>query len=165
MFSFLTNVKGRQRVYIRQSVREDFPVLAEIHHSSFARGWSDGEFAKLLGNESYVCLTACRKTETPIGFILYRNVLDEAEIITIAVSVSARRKGVAQQLLDASIRNLQFSRVNKYFLEVDENNSEAIALYKKSGFSLVARREGYYSPSEASDEKRPAALVMERQLS
>jgi len=164
LLSFISKLLGEKKVYIRIAEARDLPILSQIHSESFRQGWSDGELGKLISNDTYTCLIARISTSKPVGFILYRNVLDEAEIITIATSSSARRSGVGRKLLQASIRNLQFARAKKYFLEVDETNQPAVNLYKKHAFQIVGKREGYYTPSGEGDEKRPAALVMERQL-
>ena len=40
------------------------------------------------------------------GFVLARLVLDEAEILTIAVAPQAQRKGLGHALMDATLRHL-----------------------------------------------------------
>jgi len=164
MFSLFSNLRRKRKLHVRKAEAHDLSTLAQIHQTSFNQGWSDGELAKLISNDVYACLIATEAHGKPIGFILYRNIVDEAEIITIASSPSVRRKGVGKKLLENSIRNLQFARAKKYFLEVDENNEAAINLYKKYNFQIVGKREGYYAPASGPDQKRPAALVMERQL-
>jgi ribosomal-protein-alanine N-acetyltransferase len=53
------------------------------------------------------------------------------------------------------------SPAKKLFLEVDENNAAAIALYKKHGFAGIGTRKGYYPRPDGT----PAtALVMARDL-
>lgn len=165
MLSLISKFLGEKKIYIREAEARDLPILSQIHNESFRHGWSDGELGKLIANDAYTCLIARITAAKPIGFILYRTVLDEAEIITIATSPSARRSGIGYKLLEASIRKLQFARVKKYFLEVDETNQPAIKLYKRYAFQTVGKREGYYASSTVGDEKRPTALVMERQLS
>jgi len=165
LLSLFSKFRREVKLHIRKAEERDLSILSQIHHESFKHGWSDGELGKLISNDIYTCLIAQERTSQPIGFILYRNIVDEAEIITIAIAKSARRKGIGEKLLETSIRNLQFARVTKYFLEVDETNQSAINLYKKFNFRPVGKRQGYYAPANTSDEKRPAALVMERQLS
>lgn len=147
---------------IEEAKDRDFTNLAEIHHQGFSKGWTDGEFAKLLTSKNYFCLVARKKGQAdkpPSAFIMIRKVADEAEIITIATKKSARRKGVARQLLEAAIRKLQADRITSLFLEVDENNTAAIGLYRKLGFKKISERKGYYT---SSDRDNPTtALVMQ----
>jgi ribosomal-protein-alanine N-acetyltransferase len=52
-------------------------------------------------------------------------------------------------------------RAEALFLEVDETNRPAIALYKRFGFRQVGRRPNYYSSADGSSA---GALVMRRDL-
>ena len=85
----------------------------------------------------------------------------EGEILTIAVARSHRRLGLGWKLLDAVLRELHRERAGALFLEVDETNVGAIALYRRLGFSQVGRRPGYYP---AQGKPASGALVMRRDL-
>ena len=157
---------GRRSV-IEVAGEQDLKHLADIHKASFSRGWSDGEFEALLAQDSYRCLVARKSGKsvaTPAGFVLIKQILDEAEIITIAVKPSARKKGVAARLMGEAIRRMETDRVNALFLEVDEANHSAVALYKRLGFTVMDKRDGYYVKDEAVDSKASAALVMRLDL-
>ena len=152
---------------IQPATEQDYAVLSEIHKTSFSRGWTDGEFEALLAQDAYSCLVARKSGNIDIpaaGFVLIKSVLDEAEIISVATKPSARRKGIAWQLMSAAIRKLSADRVKSVFLEVDINNEAAIRLYKKLGFETLSSRQGYYSDPDGTDNKTSAALVMQLQL-
>jgi ribosomal-protein-alanine N-acetyltransferase len=93
------------------------------------------------------------------GFILSRLVLDEAEILSIAVAPTQRGRGLARQLLDINLRRLAALGARSVFLEVEEGNVSARRLYHRAGFHDIARREAYYPASRGS-----AALVLRRDL-
>ncbi len=78
-----------------------------------------------------------------VGFVAYRVVLDEGEILNLAVEAAARRQGVAAALLGA-VRPL----AAEWFLEVRESNVGARSLYERLGFALCGRRTRYYSDGE-----------------
>lgn len=152
---------------IQTANNQDYSALSEIHAASFSRGWSDGEFEALLAQDTYFCLVARKPgniEKPPAGFVMVKEILDEAEIISIATKPYARRKGVAKQLMAAVIRKLQADRVSQLFLEVDTNNKPAIRLYKNLGFVEVSSRESYYSASLDDPNKPSTALVMQLQL-
>lgn len=153
-----------QDVYIKSVEKADLSSLAQIHAASFSQGWSDGELAKMSDNKNYDCLVAELSKDKPAGFVFVRSILDEAEIITIATSPTARRKGIARQLMRAVIRKLEYDRKSKLFLEVDEANQAAVKLYKSLGFKQIAEREGYYSNSDDESSKKSTALVMQLEL-
>ncbi len=165
--AFMRGYLSRSISLIQPAEKSDLSTLGEIHAASFSHAWSDGELEKMFSNENYLCLVAHppkASKSKPSGFVLVRSVLEEAEIITIATKPSARRKGIARQLMQATIRNLEFDRKTKLFLEVDEANHAAIKLYKSLGFIKVGEREGYYSNTSSQSGKKSTALVMQLEL-
>lgn len=139
-------------------------VLAELHREDFVRPWTDGEFEQLLADDTvfgFAGLETGKGGTRPVGFALARLAAGEAEILTIAVARSHRRAGLGWQLMDAVLRELHAARAEALFLEVDETNLGAIALYRRMGFHQVGKRPRYY---KAADETRTGALVMRRDL-
>jgi ribosomal-protein-alanine N-acetyltransferase len=93
------------------------------------------------------------------GFILSRMVVDEAEILSVAVAPRSRSRGLARRLLDLHLRRLAGLGTRSVFLEVEEGNEPALRLYRRAGFRQVGRREGYYQESRGA-----AALILRRDL-
>jgi ribosomal-protein-alanine N-acetyltransferase len=141
----------------------DSPAIAAIHREDFPRPWTDGEFSSLLGQET-VFGFAARETgrggSPPVGFVLARLAAGEAEILTVAVARAHRRQGLGWRLMDAVLRELHGQRAEALFLEVDETNTAAIALYRRLGFFEVGKRPRYYESANG----RSGALVMRRDL-
>ncbi len=78
------------------------------------------------------------------GFALGRVIVDQAELLTIAVELSERRKGLARRLL-ADLERVAITRgATRCFLEVAADNQAATALYRSAGYREVGRRSGYY---------------------
>ncbi len=76
----------------------------------------------------------------PYGFLVYRQVAaDEHEILNLAVAASARRQGIARQLLRRVL-----SIGGSWFLEVRESNLSARNTYQSAGFQEAGRRPKYY---------------------
>jgi ribosomal-protein-alanine N-acetyltransferase len=132
--------------------------LAAIHASAFPRPWSTLDFERLLGERGVMAdgLFLGRTTK-PSGFVLSRIVLDEAEIITVAIAPEARGKGHARPLLSHHLDALSRRGVARVHLEVEEGNAPAIALYRRLRFQDIGRREGYY---QKADGTKAAALTM-----
>lgn len=166
MIGFLR--KSRIEPIVMDAKSQDASTIASLHGEAFARGWSDGEFQNLINDDHVIGLIARdvkSQPSRPIGFMLVRWVLDEAEILTIAVSKNAQRGGIGFALVDEALRRLHGMRVAALFLEVEEGNQPAIGLYRKMGFKKVGQRDNYYGKTEAaSDQKPKAALVMRRDL-
>lgn len=150
---------------VEELTATDAPAMAAVHREDFARPWSDGEFARLLAQDPVFGFAARREGRggSPLsGFVLARMAAGEAEILTIAVARSARRGGIGRKLMDAVLRRLHAERAEALFLEVDESNASALALYRRLGFREVGKRPGYYAERKGAPPS--TALVMRRDL-
>lgn len=78
-----------------------------------------------------------------IGFIIYSEIYERAEIVDIIIEPAYRNKGYAKSLIKRFLDVLNKS-VNNVTLEVNSSNINAINLYKKLGFEIVAIRKKYY---------------------
>lgn len=117
--------------------------LANLHKLCFPhKPWSAEDFAELKKS-------GCEIIASQNGFIVYRTVLDEAEIITIGVHPDARKAGIASAMLGIMENELKKSGVKSIFLEVAENNIPARELYKSNGYSEIGVRAGYYDGVDA----------------
>ncbi|EXS71807.1 ribosomal-protein-alanine acetyltransferase [Sphingobium sp. Ant17] len=72
-----------------------------------------------------------------------RSVLDECELLLLAVDPLWRGRGVGEALLRDSLIRARRRGITSMNLEVRSSNN-AIKLYEKSGFEYVHRRPGYY---------------------
>jgi ribosomal-protein-alanine N-acetyltransferase len=155
--------RRRDYAIARLSVK-DSPALPLIHREDFARPWSEEEFASLLAQETsfgFKAVETGRAGAAPAGFVLARLAAGEAEIITIAVARAHRGQGLGRRLMEAVLSALHAARSEALFLEVDEGNKAALALYRKLGFSEVGKRTGYYRSTAGATSN---ALVMRREL-
>lgn len=136
---------------------------ARLHGSNFAHPWPAEEIASLIASPSTLAAAALDPASGELrGFILARLAADETEILTIAVHHGLRRKGVGRALLAEIIRQAASAGAHVMFLEVDEENGSAVALYRRLGFVKVGERAGYYL---RDDGRRATAIVMRRFLS
>lgn len=83
-----------------------------------------------------------------VGYLCCRTIVDEAEIIKIAVSPLFRRQGIASLMLSAGLKRMAQEDVRSCFLEVRKSNFQALALYRKFLFKQVGVRRNYYSAPE-----------------
>lgn len=149
---------------VERLTQADARLLPAIHREDFVRPWSEDEFETLIGQQAVFGFGAWRvghRAEAPAGFVLARLAAGEAEILTLAVARAWRRHGLGRELMEAVLRHLHAERAEALFLEVDETNQPATALYRRLGFSEVGRRPAYY---ERPGVAKTAALVMRRDL-
>lgn len=136
----------------------DAGQLAKLHAQGFYRGWPRSDFEAYLADpKTTPAYVAVDKSRAVHGFMMLRLADDEAELITIAVHPSRRGKGLGRALLAAGLSDLEMTPVRRMFLEVDETNASAIALYERFGFARIGTRKGYYP---RPDGTAATALVM-----
>ncbi len=150
----------KKHFWIAPLQADDSISLQKIHKHCFVPAWEEQAFDNFLIDHSIFGYKASLigKPEKILGFCLCRIVLDEAEIITIAVHPHFRRQGIGTLLLDSTFRHLHHERTVKLFLEVEETNLSALNLYQRFQFQKIAKRPAYY-PSKNS---RIDAIVMKK---
>ncbi len=160
MIGLLRRLLGRGEPVLSEARPRDAAALATLHAASFRRGWSDGEFERLLIDRNVVAHRAMTG-RTLAGFILSRMAAGEAEILSVAVAEAQRGRGLARALLHLHLRRLAGLGTRAVFLEVDEDNTPARRLYARAGFREVGRRPGYY---QQANGQAATALVLRRDL-
>jgi ribosomal-protein-alanine N-acetyltransferase len=156
---WLNRLFARGEPALSEADPRDAGAFARLHAISFRRGWSDGEFERLLIDRNVVAHRAARGRAID-GFILSRIAAGEAEILSVAVAPPQRGRGLARSLLNLHLRRLAGLGAQTVFLEVDEDNAPARKLYARAGFREVGRRAGYYQHGQNT----VAALVLRRDL-
>jgi ribosomal-protein-alanine N-acetyltransferase len=156
MIGFVSRLLGRTSPSYSDARPADAAAIAILHQASFQRGWGEDEVYRLLIEKNVVAHRAVTG-HTMTGFILSRLAAGEAEILSIAIAPKQRGRGFARPLLDLNLRRLAGLGARTVFLEVDENNRPARALYRRAGFADVGRRNSYY-------QSGAAALILRRDL-
>ncbi len=160
--SFLDRFRTIGPPHVEPLRTADAGEAAAIHAAGFARGWD------LIDLQAMIADRAVRadglfvgKVRRLVGILISRSVLDEAEILTLALAPSMRGRGWSGMLLRAHLDALAMAGTRTIFLEVEEDNAPALALYRRYGFQPMGRREAYY-PRPGG--KPAAALTMRRSL-
>ncbi len=155
-------------VHVSRVERDDVPTLAQIHADAFPHAWDEDAMTSLLNGNGVAALAARPHGDggrAPVGFVVYRSVSEEAEILTIATAAGRRRRGVGRALMEHCIRALQADRVERLILEVGATNHKALDLYRSLGFKPISRRRGYYRPPvQDAAAHRHDALVLQLDL-
>lgn len=132
-------------------------VHAIAQESPEAAHWSEFEYTLLLEDPASIALGLEMEGELA-GFLIGKQVTDQAEVFNLVVKPAYRRKHVGSAILSATLREFDSRGATNVYLEVRESNTAAIAFYQKHGFRTTGRRERYYrDPDEA-------ALTMSRKL-
>jgi len=131
---------------IRRAGRGDEPAIVKLEALSFGpASWGAKAVAEGLNAPKVsALLIQPSKTEAAVGFAFWRALGEQAEILSIGVAPSARRRGAARALLCDIIEQARAEGVRRLFLEVDMANAAARALYAAEKFEPIAERRRYY---------------------
>ena len=115
-------------------------AVAELERQNFSEPWPDIAVRGELTNKLALWLVALEDGEV-VGYVGSQTVLQEADMMNIAVADSHRRRGIAKMLVEELIRLLDAYQLT---LEVRASNAPAISLYEALGFRQVGLRKNYY---------------------
>lgn len=133
-------------------------IMREAFDPDFGEAWTEAQCAGVLAMPGTHLLVA--HAPDPVGFALMRTVVDEAELMLLAVRPDRRGAGIGRALLDRSFEMALHLNVQAYFLEVRDGNP-AIDLYLASGLDQVGVRKDYY---RGGDGHRRDALTFRKSL-
>ena len=121
--------------------------LSAMHRACFPEGpWDAATLERILALAGGFGFLAWRR-DSPLGFILARDLAGEVEILSIGVLPQWRRRGVGRALMDAVVAKAERDGLGSIVLEVATENEPARRLYAAYGFVQVGRRPGYYRQS------------------
>ena len=122
--------------------------IAALEREYFSLPWSENSIRSELRNELSLWLVAV-EGDRVLGYVGSQTVLDESDMLNLAVLPECRRGGVGRALVTALCAALQSRGSRCLTLEVRDSNAAARALYAALGFREIGRRPRYYSrPTE-----------------
>ncbi|MGK5087193.1 ribosomal protein S18-alanine N-acetyltransferase [Bdellovibrionota bacterium FG-2] len=124
---------------LRPVVPEDFPQILEIENVSQAAPWTlahfQAELAKPHGH--FLVLTDDETDERVAGYIVFWTLLEDAQILTVAVAPDCRRHGFARLMMRQALNGALRQGCTQMLLDVRKSNKSAIALYDSLGFTVT----------------------------
>jgi len=127
---------------------EDIAKVERLEKLCFSSPWSKDEIrATFFREDSIYCVA--EKEGAVIAYAAFFFVLNEANVINVAVDPEYRRQGVAKKLMEFIFIQAAKQGVEKIILEVRESNKPAIDLYTSFGFKNEGVRKNFYEkPAE-----------------
>jgi [ribosomal protein S18]-alanine N-acetyltransferase len=132
-------------IYKELDLRETarlMPLMEAAFDTGYHEAWSLAQIESLRLLPGAGILIALRDGEI-IGFLVSQNIIDECEILLLAVASNCRRLGVGSSLIHTLSAIKIKLGVKSFFIEVRENNA-ALLFYKALGFEVMGVRHNYY---------------------
>ena len=143
---------------IRFMQATDVASVTQIEKKVQSHPWTEKQFLEAV--EQYQS-TVIEKNGQVVGFCILQPVLDEANLLLMAIDPSQQGQGLGFELLDQSMAMLSNNPL-QIFLEVRESNSAAIKLYEKADFHQIDLRKNYYPKPDGTREH---AIIMVKSCS
>lgn len=122
--------------------------VAALEKLCFSDPWSENSVASELKNP-LSCWLVAEEDGVVAGYVGSQTVMDESDMMNVAVHPDYRRKGIAEALVAELVEALKKRESHCLTLEVRASNEPAKALYEKLGFTQVGLRKNYYrNPKE-----------------
>ncbi|MBF0100435.1 MAG: ribosomal protein S18-alanine N-acetyltransferase [Desulfobacterales bacterium] len=123
--------------------QEHIDHVLEIEKISFDLPWNSQMFKEefVLSYSHHFVLYVENKLG---GYICFHTVVDELEILRIAVHPCFRRQGIGTHLMQICFQIAFDHDIDNLFLETPCSNSQAIEFYQQLGFTVIGKRPNYY---------------------
>lgn len=130
-------------IVIRLLEARDSDTVVEIQaHSREAAQWSRLDYEN-AARDGLPCWVASDDARV-IGFLVARKLVDEMEILNLAVAPASRRRGVGKLLLREAMNWAAQNAICRVHLEVRASNNIARRFYEARGFHATGVRPKYY---------------------
>ena len=148
---------------LREGNEGDIGAVMEVMDRAFdpayGEAWSAGQCLGMLSLPG-VWLSFAEDGEHTVGFALSRLLMDEAELLLLAVDPAARGQGVGRALIERTAGIAAEKGAQRLLLEVREDN-RALDLYRGAGFGEIGRRQKYYQGADGTSRD---ALTLARRI-
>ena len=146
---------------IRKMKESDIPAVSRIEKLSHFQPWSENVLTDCYHSD-YLCFVAEENgyQKQLMGYIILSQVLEEAHLLNLCVSLHYQGFGLGRELTARGIKEVAIRGACKIFLEVRRSNLRAISLYESFGFSEIGIRTNYYHGSSISEDAVVMALLL-----
>lgn len=142
---------------IRKANLDDVEAIVSLDQEVLQTNWHEKLYAESIVLKDTQSLVLDHEGRL-IGFLIYRNIGGDFEIIQLALNKAYQRQGLASMMIDYMIQDAQSSHIEFIYLEVEMDNLPALNLYKKYGFEAIHQRKNYYGQGQN-------AIVMRKEMS
>ena len=125
---------------------QDIDAIVGLEQESFTNPWPRETLVWELTHSDVTRVYVLRDDQDrAVAFCIAWVIFDELHINTLAVTPARRRQGLATFLLREVLAEAAREGARRATLEVRESNAAALQLYAGLGFTVTAKRPGYYA--------------------
>ncbi len=132
---------------VRKMIPADLEEVFAIATSDSMAPWSRKMFVEEMQHPFAYCFVM-ERTDRPahpvVGFICFRNMTDESELLKICVHPDYRQLGLGKKLMQFYVDFGRLRGVRTFHLEVDPSNQPAIHLYRSFSYEPSGMRKKFY---------------------
>ncbi|HEY8099386.1 MAG TPA: ribosomal protein S18-alanine N-acetyltransferase [Burkholderiaceae bacterium] len=135
---------------------DDLDEILLIENDVYPHPWTRGNFLDSFSS-GYETWTLRDESGMLAGYFLVMLIVDEAHLLNVSVRADLQGQGIGRKLLDKVVSLAQENGMSSVLLEVRPSNVQALAIYKRYGFTQIGLRKGYYPDA---NNAREDAIVM-----
>lgn len=128
----------------REMLVEDLDQVMEIENDLISPPWTREGFFTFLLKEENMFFVVEEKGQI-LGYCSMQTVLDEGDILNVAVTRDRQKEGIGYFLVDSMLMLAAARGIHIVHLEVRESNGSARRLYQRLGFKEDGFRKNYYT--------------------
>lgn len=132
---------------IERMQREHLDEVLLIETASSLTPWSKEMFLEELRNplaHSFIYRVDEAQSHPLAGFICFRNIGEESELLNIGVHPLYRRMGIGRKLMQFYMECGEANQIKTFYLEVHVSNPPAIRLYQGFSYQPAGTRKKFY---------------------
>lgn len=146
---------GLEGIHFAIMRAEHLDQVASLEEACFSHPWTKKSLEEELNNRVSAYIVSCNEQNEVVGYAGFWLVLDEIQIMRVAVHPNYRQRGIAEKMLRKLEAEWLDYDVALAYLEVRISNKAAQQLYRKLGYEEKYVRRKYY-------DNREDALIMEK---
>jgi [ribosomal protein S18]-alanine N-acetyltransferase len=140
-------MRAHHALSLRPAIRPEAGVMALLSRDLVEQGlrwrYTPRHMAQLMAQPETACIVACDSSDVQ-GFAVMHFGDETAHLILLAVRPELQRRGVGASLLQWLAASAQVAGMASIRLELREDNSAALAFYRRLGFEQTLLLPGYY---------------------
>ena len=136
-----------EKVTIQKMDIQDLDEVLSLESPGSGALWSKNMFIEEMRNPFAYCFVMKiqdRSKQRVIGFICFRNLAEESELLNICVDSDYRQLGAGKKLMEFYVEFGSRKGIKTFHLEVHSSNHSAIRLYQLFSYQLSGMRKNFY---------------------